>query len=554
MIILQSFLILILFTPFGLILSNENKKNLDYFSSQLLYGLIIISFIALFLNFFFPLNKLLNTLILILPIFFLIKKKHIYFTKQFFLFLIISTIIITLLIYESHVYRPDAGLYHLPYIKILNDEKILFGLSNLHFRYGHISIVQYLAAISNNIIFGENGIVFAQVLIASSVIINFLSKIYYYNKSQNYNFHFFFLISASIFIAYKMNRYSEYGNDAPSHFLFFFLISELLGLDKTKIKNIANTFILIPFIIFNKITLLLCILFTFLFIKKKNLIELFKLKRIYFIFIFGILWILKNIIVSGCILYPVKSLCVSSLFWTDIKKVEYVSIENEVWTKGWPDYTRSIDNDSKQKISKEMYLKNLFWLPYWSQNHLKKILNILLPYLAFLLILIFIFHLIKKKSKRFIVDKTLIVLIILMSLSTLFWLIKVPVFRYGYSYIISLISFLFAYSSIHFDFKKSAKNIFNILIIFLITIILTKNLVRIIYTKNDYNNHPWPKYYSMNEDNQRADFKINKLGDKIILNPINGYCMYSSEICSNYKLDEKLKIKKINSYYFFYKK
>ena len=253
-------------------------------------------------------------------------------------------------------------------------------------------------------------------------------------------------------------------------------------------------------------------------------------------------------------MYPVKSLCVSSLFWTDIKKVEYVSIENEVWTKGWPDYTRSIDNDSKQKISKEMYLKNLFWLPYWSQNHLKKILNILLPYLAFLLILIFIFHLIKKKSKRFIVDKTLIVLIILMSLSTLFWLIKVPVFRYGYSYIISLISFLFAYSSIHFDFKKSAKNIFNILIIFLITIILTKNLVRIIYTKNDYNNHPWPKYYSMNEDNQRADFKINKLGDKIILNPINGYCMYSSEICSNYKLDEKLKIKKINSYYFFYKK
>ena len=326
MIILQSFLILILFTPFGLILSNENKKNLYYFSSQLLYGLIIISFIALFLNFFFPLNKLLNTLILILPIFFLIKKKHIYFTKQFFLFLIISTIIITLLIYESHVYRPDAGLYHLPYIKILNDEKILFGLSNLHFRYGHISIVQYLAAISNNIIFGENGIVFAQVLIASSVIINFLSKIYYYNKSQNYNFHFFFLISASIFIAYKMNRYSEYGNDAPSHFLFFFLISELLGLDKTKIKNIANTFILIPFIIFNKITLLLCILFTFLFIKK-NLIELFKLKRIYFIFIFGILWILKNIIVSGCILYPVKSLCVSSLFWTDIKKLNMYQLK-----------------------------------------------------------------------------------------------------------------------------------------------------------------------------------------------------------------------------------
>ena len=84
MVILQSFLILILFTPFGLFLSNENKKNLDYFSSQLLYGLIILSFIALFLNFFFPLNKSLNTLVLILPIIFLIKKKIFILQNNFY--------------------------------------------------------------------------------------------------------------------------------------------------------------------------------------------------------------------------------------------------------------------------------------------------------------------------------------------------------------------------------------------------------------------------------------------------------------------------------------
>ena len=89
------------------------------------------------------------------------------------------------------MYRPDAGLYHLPYVKILNDEKIIFGLSNLHSRYGHISIIQYLSAISNNLIFKENGIVFAQALIASSVIINFAYKIYNYNKKNEYNFHFF---------------------------------------------------------------------------------------------------------------------------------------------------------------------------------------------------------------------------------------------------------------------------------------------------------------------------------------------------------------------------
>ena len=140
-----------------------------------------------------------------------------------------------------------------------------------------------------------------------------------------------------------------------------------------------------------------------------------------------------------------------------------------------------------------------------------------------------------------------------MFLSTLFWLLKVPVFRYGYSYIISLICFIFAYFAMHYDFKKNAKKLFNILIILFITIITTKNLNRIFNTNNDYNNHPWPKYYSMNDENQLTNFNINTLEDKIILNPISGYCMYSKKICTNYKIENKLKIKKINSYYFFYK-
>ena len=177
-IFINTFLIILVFTPYGLLLSNKNKNTLEYFSVQLIYGSIILCFIALSLNFFFSLNKFLNTVILILPIIILIKERKIYFSKEFLLFLFISSIIISLLITESNVYRPDAGLYHLPYIKILNDEKIIFGLSNLHFRYAHISIIQYLSAISNNFIFQNNGIVFAQALIASAVIVNFSYKIY----------------------------------------------------------------------------------------------------------------------------------------------------------------------------------------------------------------------------------------------------------------------------------------------------------------------------------------------------------------------------------------
>ena len=45
----------------------------------------------------------------------------------------------------SNEYRPDAGFYHIPYIQILNENKIILGLANIHSRFGHVSIIQYLS-------------------------------------------------------------------------------------------------------------------------------------------------------------------------------------------------------------------------------------------------------------------------------------------------------------------------------------------------------------------------------------------------------------------------
>ena len=551
-IILNSFLIVLLFTPLGLFLSNKNKINLDYFSSQLVYGLVILSFLALFLNFFFPLNKNLNTLVLIIPLILLIYKKDIYFNLQFLIFLICSTLVTSLLILESDIYRPDAGLYHLPYIKILNDEKIIFGLSNLHFRYAHISIMQYLAAISNNLLFKDNGIVFAQALVASAVLINFLYKIYTYNKNKEYNFHFFYLLGTLIFISYKMNRYGEYGNDAPSHFLFFFLISQIIILKKDLVKDISNNLILIGFIIFNKITLLMCLLLGFIYLNKNNVLKILKLKRFYFLTFFTLLWILKNIIVSGCILYPVKSLCFKDLLWSNIKAVEKVSIENEAWTKGWPDYAKILD---REKISQKEYSKNFFWLPYWSGGHLKKIINILAPYCLFLLLLAFYIKTKNQTVNNIKIDKKYFYLISIMFLASLFWFIKVPVFRYGYSYIISLISLLFAYiCTKHFyNLQKKINKFINFLLIFCISIIVSKNVIRILKTDNNYYNHPWPKYFAMNQDNIDVGNKKIIINKKKFFEPkLNGYCMFSNSPCGHPSINKDLKLITINKYNILY--
>ena len=115
-----SFLITFLYTPFGYLLQKGN--SLRSFSLQLIFGLIILSFISLSINFFSPVNELLSSLILIFSFFIIIKYRSTFLSKKYLIFCFISSIIIFLLITLSDVYRPDAGLYHLPYIGILNNE------------------------------------------------------------------------------------------------------------------------------------------------------------------------------------------------------------------------------------------------------------------------------------------------------------------------------------------------------------------------------------------------------------------------------------------------
>ena len=146
-IFVYSFLIIFLFTPFGVFFIHQQNNSIICFSKEHIFGLIFLSFVAVFVNFFFPLNIFINTFIIIISIIIiLIFRKH-YLNLIFLKFCLFGAILLALLLTESEVYRPDAGLYHLPFVGILNSEKIIIGLSNLHSRYGHVSIIQYLSAI-----------------------------------------------------------------------------------------------------------------------------------------------------------------------------------------------------------------------------------------------------------------------------------------------------------------------------------------------------------------------------------------------------------------------
>ena len=536
-----SFIATFLYTPIGYLI--EKGSNIRSFSLQLIFGLIILSFFSLLINFFSPLNKTINTIILLLSLFIIGKYWRLYLSKKFLVFCIFSSIIIFLLISGSNVYRPDAGLYHLPYISILNQEKIIFGLSNIHFRFGHISILQYTSAIFNNQIFGVNGISFPIALISSSVIINFVSNLNYSVKKNKYNFHFFLTFSLLIFILYKSNRFSEYGNDAPAHLMMFLLIVEIFkNFNHLDSKKIGNYFLISIFIIMNKIILLISILYPIILLFKIKTNKYFN-SKMFFIFFFIIIWSIKNLVVSGCFLYPLKSSCVGELYWTDENKAKLISVENEAWAKGWPDF-RIKDPNYPQKE----YSNNFFWFETWSKNHLMKIFKIIIPYLILLIIFLIT---IKDKVRKIKIDKEYYYFLFISLLGISMWFLKVPVFRYGYSYIIIFFGILFSIACTWFTNRKITANVTKIIVVLLLSVFVLKNLDRIIFNKEKYYNYPWPKIFSMNKDNRLTEKKFVMIGNKRVNYSIDGYCMYSPAPCG-IKI-KNIKHKTVKSYSIFYK-
>ena len=533
--ILYSIVSIIIITPLGTFFNNQNDYSILNYTKNLIYGFIFLSFLALLLNFFFPLNRFINTIILLIPLIIILKKFSYFYNLNFLKFLVINSIIIFLLITKSNVYRPDAYLYHIPFIDILNHNKIIIGLSNLHYRFGHISIIQYSSSIFNNYIFLKNGIFFSIAIIASAIITNFIFNLINSIEKNKYDIHFFFVLFVIIFISYKMNRYSEYGNDSPTHFMFFYLISEILKSLSEKKDNLPELILISAFILMNKITMSLSIILPLLLFKKISKSVLLN-KTNFFTIIFLFLWLIKNILISGCIIYPIKNTCFSNLSWSDIELTKKVSVENEAWTKGW------IDQKGENKYSTNDYIKDFNWIKTWSQNHLKKINSIVTPYVVFLLIIFFIFLIRSKINNSVNKPLTYLYLIFLLCIFSLVWFLKVPVFRYGYSYVISFICLILAYF-IYSRNNLGNRKIFISVIFLCISIFIIKNSIRIFDLDKNVAKEIWPKIILFD---QKKKLKQVKLSNFTYYESLSE-CGFGYPPCTNYQ-NLKLKSKIVNSY------
>ena len=179
-ILIFSFIIFIIGNYIASYLKIENNNyQISNFAEYGLYGIIFVSFSALLLNFFTKLSPEINFyffIIFFLIALFFIKKKTKVIIKTIKYSFICALITGATLMFDN-VNTPDAGVYHIPYVSILNIDKISIGINNIQHRYGFISILQYLSAISNNILFSENGITISLCSLFSILIILFLMNL-----------------------------------------------------------------------------------------------------------------------------------------------------------------------------------------------------------------------------------------------------------------------------------------------------------------------------------------------------------------------------------------
>ena len=341
-------------------------KELSIAETTLL-GIIILSFLALIINLLFPLDIYVCSILFIFIFIYGILNKTYKNTK----IIIISSIIAFILILISNINRPDAGLYHLPIVSMINENRIILGSSNIHFRFAHGSIIQYFSALFN-IPFIDKSF----ITIPSASIFAFY--IYYlYQKlveafAQNNNFSFILIFIFFVFSIYLFNRYSNYGNDAVAHiYYFYFILSIFFLLNKDRIneldlsKLILTSVFLVGTKLFMVISAIPAIYFFLLF---KNKIILFKNKLIYLSAIFFLILLLKSFLTSGCALYPIKITCLKSLKIHNSIETGNIADMSEAWSKGWPDQKIKVKNYKN-------FNSNFNWLETWKANHLKYIIE-----------------------------------------------------------------------------------------------------------------------------------------------------------------------------------
>jgi hypothetical protein len=518
-------------------IKSESKYSKRIFQTPIfifypLIGIIILSLTVFVVNFLFPIEFIKNFLQL-LGIFILLYFFKINLNSKFTFFHVFNLIIVPFILAFSTYgikFHYDAEAYHLTTQAWILNSKITLGLSKFFIWHGHSSLYEYL----NSVLSFQGNFIYQHYLnlIFFSLFINFIG--YHLLKNENklfFNsslFLFFFAIFdnfgvgggsngflqiqmvgkpdvavgvvyliAALFLIY--NIYIS----PPDYSEFLFLLILLTYLIQVRVISFSLIFLIIPFLI-----------------KNYKIVKpmLFSKYSILIIF-YNIIWLIKNLINSACLFFPLQQSCITSLSWNVESTLNNINKTYSTWV-----YAYKFDR------SFFIFLDNWFN----AGNNWQQVPNLVIS-LVLLTIIRFVFF--KKEKNDY---KSISIYISFIFLVSLYFTFHI---RYLFGFILLIVSVL----SFNLNLKTSFSWIKNTKIIYLLLIFLTVSIPRGHSYNYFFSN---PGYYSLEIDYKDFEYIENQNGYGIIALKNKCYDIY---YCSTFQGNSQNTVINLEQYFGSYK-
>ena len=317
-----------------IIILNKFKKKVIFDDSTKIFDTSILIFYPIIgmmafsnslfiLNFFFPLKNLFILGFITLIIFFnLTPRPEFKKNAWIYIFTVINCSILSISTYDIN-FQYDAGYYHLNYQNWMREFKLVFGLNNLNGAFGTSSIIDYIAA---PLWVGNNLILLHYVSILFIVfLINFLAYHIIFSKNTYLYFSSIFLSAYGLMDNFGLGGgrngfFTIHGiikPDIPSGIIFYvscvLLTYTLVKKTITQKEIIFLNFILIFSYQLKISSALLLGFFLYVIIRFKK----FHLSSLITTNLVLIIWSIKNIFLTSCLVYPVNFTCLNSPWYSE---------------------------------------------------------------------------------------------------------------------------------------------------------------------------------------------------------------------------------------------
>ena len=459
--------------------------NIEFFFPVL--GLFVLGNIVVIFNFFSGINNTIFWIILILIfVFNFIKAPTIKLNLLNILNYILIPAILSISTRDLGLH-PDTGLYHLNYQNWIRSEKIVAGFTNMNERFGYSSIYDFISA---PLWFGDNFILLQFVNLSFIVLFFHFLSYNLINKKNNDLFiasYFVILFGLLDNFGFGGGRngflYIEGIGKPDVAFAVIFFITNILLISSIRSKQYNNQdFLVASLLILFSIQLrifgiLSLLLLGYYYLELSNYkMSILKNKMLLLIpsILMGSLWMLKNVIISSCLFFPVEFTCINSLSWNAFEHAKdaayivqdfYYGLPTENGYVGWYNHWMSSEQNSAM-----------------AKNFL----------LSLLIITVFRILFFKGRARTSFDLKIITIMFILFNFYL--WLYNAPAIRLAMGTILLSVGVI-GFGNLDLRFKNRFFNLYENKIIISIIIIFCTLLTPRIYKYSDFIKNPLESYF-----------------------------------------------------------